>query len=126
VTLVVSRPGDRRGRLPLVDLWEDADEGTGVAVGLAHLAPGDEARTTYVLPTTRRGRRLLGPAVVSVTDPLGLAETTRVLPGTLEVLVIPRRVGLVFPRLASAGRIGQVLRERAWGATGGEFHSQRE
>lgn len=126
VTLVVSRPGDRRGRLPLVDLWEDADEGTGVAVGLAHLAPGDEARTTYVLPTTRRGQRLLGPAVVSVTDPLGLAETTRVLPGTLEVLVIPRRVRLVFPRLASAGRIGQVLRERAWGATGGEFHSQRE
>ncbi|MEN9822535.1 MAG: hypothetical protein RLZ04_961 [Actinomycetota bacterium] len=126
VSLVVSRPGGRRGRLPRIDLWEDVDEGEGVAAGIAHLAPGDDVRTSYVLPTTRRGRRVLGPATLTVTDPLGLASTTRTVPGTLEVLVIPRRVPLVFPRLASAGRIGQVLRERAWGATGGEFHSQRE
>lgn len=126
VSLVVARPEGRGGRLPSIHLWEAVDEGSGVAAGIAHLATGDEVRTSYLLPTTRRGRRELGPATATVTDPLGLATASRTLPGTLEVLVIPRRVPLVFPRLASAGRIGQVLRERSWGATGGEFHSQRE
>jgi len=126
VGLMIGRLPGRRGRIPSVDVWEQVDEGTGVAIGIAGLGPADEFRTSYLLPTHRRGRRLLGPATATVSDPLGLATASRSVAGTLEILVIPRRVSLSFPRLASAGRIGQQLRERAWGSTSGEFHSQRE
>ena len=126
VTLTIARRAGRGGRIPSVDVWEQVDVGTGVAAGIAALGPDEEFRTTYLLPTDRRGRRVLGPATATVSDPLGLAASTRTVAGTLEVLVIPRRVTLAFPRLASAGRIGQQLRERAWGSTSGEFHSQRE
>jgi hypothetical protein len=46
--------------------------------------------------------------------------------GSDDVLVVPQHVHLPFPGAGSAGRLGQHLRVKALGQTGGEFHSQRE
>ena len=52
----------------------------------------------YRIPTMRRGRVGIGPARLQRSDLLGLCRRTTRLGGSDEVLVVPERVPLAFPR----------------------------
>jgi uncharacterized protein (DUF58 family) len=68
------------------------------------LAPGTRGQAAYRIPTRRRGRYVVGPLVLSETDPFGLAR--RVLPGAgeTELVVRPRVHDIVAP-LAAGSRM---------------------
>ena len=79
-----------RIRTPLMRI-EDAVAGTqGAELLMAPLRPKEQARAAYRLPTTRRGRVEVGPLRVVVTDPFGLARSSRLAAGVAELLVYPR------------------------------------
>ena len=116
---------DRR-RTPHLLLWEPVGDGGGAPMQLAGLAPGESASAAYRVPTQRRGVLVAGPLRASRRDVLGLAARSYVIAGSEDVLIVPQHVHLPFPEAGSAGRLGQHLRMKAWGQTGGEFHSLRE
>lgn len=113
-------------RTPHLLLWEPVGENGGAPMQLASLAPGATAQAAYRVPTTRRGLLTTGPLRAQRRDVLGLCRKVAMVAGTDDVLVVPRHITLPFPSAGSAGRLGQHLRMKAWGQTGGEFHSQRE
>ena len=79
-----------RTRTPLMRI-EDAVAGTqGAELLMAPLRPKEQARAAYRLPTTRRGRVEIGPMRVVVSDPFGLARSSRLAAGVAELLVYPR------------------------------------
>ena len=116
---------DRR-RTPHLLLWEPVGDSGGAPMQLAGLAPGESASAAYRVPTQRRGVLVAGPLRASRRDVLGLAARSYVIAGSEDVLIVPQHVHLPFPEAGSAGRLGQHLRMKAWGQTGGEFHSLRE
>lgn len=89
------------------------------------LKPGATQTAVSRVVAVRRGRLVWGPASVSASDPLGLAEVRREFPGRTEVLVHPR------PRLLPHDLTGLSDLAAAGGSdarsTGGqeEFHSLR-
>jgi uncharacterized protein (DUF58 family) len=116
---------DRR-RTPHLQLWEPVGDNGGAPMQLAVLGPGESASAAYRVPTARRGLLVAGPLRAARRDVLGLAARSFVLAGSDDVLIVPQHVHLPFPDAGSAGRLGQHLRMKAWGQTGGEFHSLRE
>ncbi|MFI5549086.1 DUF58 domain-containing protein [Streptomyces sp. NPDC051738] len=85
VTLTNSGSRTRRG-LRAVDRCGDRD----IAVDVPPLAPGTAHELRYELPTTRRGRVLVGPLRLERTDPLGLARRMRPYGDADTLLVRPR------------------------------------
>ena len=124
VDIQIVNTGTRR--TPHLLLWEPVGDNGGAPMQLAALAPGEAAQAAYRVPTTRRGLLTTGPLRAQRRDVLGLCRRATVVAGTDDVLVVPRHVPLPFPSAGSAGRLGQHLRMKAWGQTGGEFHSLRE
>jgi uncharacterized protein (DUF58 family) len=116
---------DRR-RTPHLQLWEPVGDNGGAPMQLASLAGGEAASAAYRVPTARRGLLTTGPLRAQRRDVLGLCVRSTVLAGSDDVLVVPQHLHLPFPAAGSAGRLGQHLRMKAWGQTGGEFHSMRE
>ena len=69
----------------------DLSAGRGTAVlQLGRLPPGATALHHYSMPTDRRGWRTVGPLLVEVEDPFGLARRRHVLASWSRVLVWPR------------------------------------
>lgn len=66
------------------------------------LSPRTGAELRYPVRPTRRGVHRLGPMTTWVTDPLGLAELERRVPGTRQLLVLPR----VTPLLGTPPALG--------------------
>ncbi|MEO5724165.1 MAG: DUF58 domain-containing protein, partial [Ilumatobacteraceae bacterium] len=124
VDLQVTNVDGRRS--PHLVLWEPVGTEGGAPMQIAALRPGEAADAAYRVPTARRGLLVAGPLRASRRDVLGLCVKSATLIGTEEVLVVPQHIHLPFPTIGSAGRLGQHLRLRAWGQTGGEFHSLRE
>ncbi|MEP6623038.1 MAG: DUF58 domain-containing protein, partial [Acidimicrobiia bacterium] len=63
---------------------------------------GQRGRAAYRIPTDRRGRFTVGPAVIGVADPFGLTARAVTLGETTEVIVRPR----VWDLRASPGAAG--------------------
>lgn len=124
VDIQVTNVGRRRS--PHLQLWEPVGDNGGAPMQLAPLAPGEAASAAYRVPTSRRGLLRTGPLRAQRRDVLGLCVRTTHLAGLDEVLVVPNHTHLPFPSVGSSGRLGQHLRMKAWGQTGGEFHSLRE
>lgn len=83
---------------PQLALTDEFDNGARAARFLVPgLAPGQRARAAYRLPTERRGRFVVGPALVGVLDPFGLARRTFEAGGVDEVTVCPRLHVLAAP-----------------------------
>lgn len=122
VDLVVSN--DTLRRTPILRLWEPVGDG-GAVMHLAQLRPGQHAAVAYRMPTARRGLVVVGPLSVRRTDVLGLAARRAVLAGTAELLVTPRHDPAPFASASAAGPLGDVLRLKALGQTGSEFHALR-
>jgi uncharacterized protein (DUF58 family) len=78
-----------RRKTPVLRL-EDSVTGTrGAQLLLGTLAPGEEARAAYRLPTERRGIVQIGPLEVVLGDPFGLAEVRLEGAGVSELTVLP-------------------------------------
>ena len=94
VTLQVTG-GAAVGPLELVDTAPDA---AGPAAPPRFVVPsrarGTAAAVHYRLHPVRRGVHRIGPLVAYGTDPLGLADFARTVPGTDRLLVLPRTVPL--------------------------------
>lgn len=124
VDLRVGNSGRRRS--PHLQLWESVGSRGGAPMQLASLRVGESATAAYRVPTSRRGAIQVGPLRAEVGDQLGLCRRSLVLASRSEVLVVPRIVALTMPSSGSAGRLGQHLRSKSWGQSGGEFHALRE
>ena len=124
VDVQVANTGSRR--TPLLQLWEPVGETGGATMNLAPLRRREATAAAYRLPTSSRGVVRIGPMRARRRDVLGLSQTTFVLPGNVELLVIPRYSPAPFPLSGSSGRLGEHLRMRAFGQSGSEFHSLRE
>ncbi len=124
VDVQVANTGGRR--TPLLQLWEPVGETGGATMNLAPLRRREATAAAYRLPTSTRGVVRIGPMQARRRDVLGLSQTTFVLPGSVELLVIPRYSPAPFPLSGSSGRLGEHLRMRAFGQSGSEFHSLRE
>lgn len=123
VDLQVANAGTRRS--PVLQLWEPVGGSGGATMNLAPLRPHERSSAAYRVPTHRRGVVRVGPMRARRRDVLGLASRTFVLPGSGELLVMPRHTPVRFTLGGSAGRLGDHLRLRAYGQSGSEFHSLR-
>ncbi len=124
VDLQVANVGTRRS--PVLQLWEPVGDEGGATMNLAPLRPRERSTAAYRLPTAVRGVVQVGPMRARRRDVLGLTARTFVLPGSSELLVLPRHVPAHIPLGGSSGRLGDHLRMRAHGQSGSEFHSLRE
>jgi uncharacterized protein (DUF58 family) len=124
VDIQVANAGSRRS--PVVQLWEPVGDSGGATMNLAPLRPRERSTAAYRLPTHERGVVRVGPMRARRRDVLGLASRTFLVPGTSELLVIPRHSPVRFALGGSSGRLGDHIRMRAYGQSGSEFHSLRD
>lgn len=97
-----------RHRSPPVSLADPFDGGRHLArFGLAPLGAGERLSGGYLLPPTPRGRYLVGPLRLSLTDPFGLVRRAVTGAPASPVVVHPRLVHLERPALRqSVDRFG--------------------
>jgi uncharacterized protein (DUF58 family) len=114
---------------PLLSLDERFGDGRRAArFLLPPVGPGDSARAAYRVPTLRRGRYAIGPMVVSLSEPFGLAKLTSELGPIDQVTVYPRIHDLASPPLGGGGLRASADAARARSVTldGDEFAALRE
>ena len=89
---------------PWLTITESVDEGRRAARFVqVPLDAGTPVEAVYRIPTDRRGRHVVGPALVTVADPCGLVRRTWVAAGPGEVIVQPRVHDVVPPRRGGGG-----------------------
>jgi uncharacterized protein (DUF58 family) len=92
-----------RGPAPQVTVTDAFDDGRRAARFLTPaLDRGQRGRAAYRIPTDRRGRFTVGPAMIGIADPFGLTARGVQLGDTTEVIVRPR-VHDLRPSPGSAG-----------------------
>jgi uncharacterized protein (DUF58 family) len=80
-----------RGPAPQVTVTDAFDDGRRAARFLTPaLDRGQRGRAAYRIPTDRRGRFTVGPAMIGIADPFGLTARGVPLGDTTEVIVRPR------------------------------------
>ncbi|HLI00118.1 MAG TPA: DUF58 domain-containing protein [Acidimicrobiales bacterium] len=107
---------------------QDAAELAGGWVDLAvgPLRPSATVRGSYRLRATARGAFRLGPLACVSTDPFGLAQRVRVLPGTSKVVVHPSVETLDIGVTRAASEHLPSGAKPALGQSNDEFSSLRE
>jgi uncharacterized protein (DUF58 family) len=79
------------GPTPQVTVTDRFDDGRRAARFITPaLERGQPARAAYRIPTDRRGRFTIGPAIIGIADPFGLTHRFVELGGTDDVIVRPR------------------------------------
>jgi uncharacterized protein (DUF58 family) len=130
VELTVSNRSRRSS--PALAMYEPFDQPTpgdwaprGTAFRLAPLRAGEQLAASYRLPPTPRGRYLVGPLQLSITDPFGLVRRSR-LGAPASTLTVHPNISAVHPAPQAQGldRFGLAGRG-ANGAGGEEFSSLR-
>ncbi|MBS1837685.1 MAG: DUF58 domain-containing protein [Actinobacteria bacterium] len=76
-------------RTPVLALHDDAGDHGAASVHLAPVPVGGEQRTSYSLPTHRRGLHRVGPVTIRVEDPLGLLRRDVLIDDVQTVVVRP-------------------------------------
>lgn len=110
---------------PALELWEPVGGRGGAPMQLASLRRGESAAASYRIPTSTRGAIDVGPLRATRRDVLGLCRRTTEVPGGERLLVVPFHSPVAFSS-SGGGRLGEVLRMKAFGQTGNEFESLRE
>jgi len=96
--------GTTTAATPWLTITEAVDEGRRAArFALVPLAAGVPVRAGYRVLTDRRGRRAVGPALLTLSDPCGLVRRTWVAAGVGEILVRPRVHEIVPPARGGGG-----------------------
>lgn len=86
-----------RIRTPLMRIEDEVAGTQGAELLMAPLKSREQARAAYRLPATRRGRVEVGPMHIVITDPFGLARSSRRAAGIAELLVYPRVDAITAP-----------------------------
>lgn len=86
--------------------------------------PGSEQAISYRLPTQGRGRVVVGPLTLTVTDPLGMASRRFQLGAHQEVLIYPQVVDLE-PPARMPGETPDAPRHSPIAQSGEEFYGLR-
>jgi len=82
---------DAHGAMPQVTVTDAFDDGRRAARFMTPaLERGQHARAAYRIPTDRRGRFTIGPAIIGVADPFGLTARATPIGDTTDVIVRPR------------------------------------
>ncbi|HLY83325.1 MAG TPA: DUF58 domain-containing protein, partial [Acidimicrobiales bacterium] len=113
-------------RSPVLSARDPFDGGRRWArFSVAPLAPGETVRAAYRLPTSERGIFPLGPLLIGLTDPFGLAQRTTQAAPVATLTVFPR-IDSVRPLAATRGADPRGSTGRPAVATGGEdFYALR-
>jgi uncharacterized protein (DUF58 family) len=89
---------------PWLTLTESIDGGRRAArFVLVPLAARTPVQAGYRISTERRGLRVMGPALLTLTDPCGLVRQTWAVTEATEILVRPRVLDIVPPRRGGGG-----------------------
>ncbi len=122
---VVNQGGSTSPTTQYVDRFDDGDRSARFA--LQPLDSGAKASAAYRVPTTRRGRFVLGPLVGTLGDPFGLASRTWQAATAQEVIVHPRLLELLAPPEMSGSGVDAESRDVAGRPdSGGEFDTLRD
>jgi uncharacterized protein (DUF58 family) len=126
VDLTVMSRADRA--TPTLAASDSFDRGRRTARFLVPpLRPGDTARAAYRVPTERRGRFVIGPMRVTLSDPFGLARATSGLLGTDEVIIYPQvHEVLALPEAGGEDLDRDTPKLRGQPDAGNEFLTLRE
>jgi uncharacterized protein (DUF58 family) len=92
---------------------------------VAGIPGGATERLSYSLTGVARGRYPVGPLVVRLADPFGLAQVTAELAGVTELIVHPRVEPLSPPPFGGDLATAPVARRRRLDASGDEFYTTR-
>jgi len=125
-TVTLDLSNDRLVPTPVAQITDEVD---GSVRADAHVPPLRRSRSTrasYRLPTETRGRIDIGPMKTKVTDPFGLAASTRTSSPDASLLVLPRIDDITAPP-PPGGTIAQASDRspNRVGANGDEFSSLR-
>jgi uncharacterized protein (DUF58 family) len=125
VELVVTNP---RGRpSPSVKAADPFEGGRRWArFSIAPLGPGETRRSSYRLPSSRRGIYTLGPLELRLTDPFGLAEAVRVVPTRTSLTVHPAYELVPIGGMSSHREEDRRPHRPRIGRGGSEFYTLRE
>jgi uncharacterized protein (DUF58 family) len=110
VEMVLQNTSDRRTQLQLAEERVHHLLGDRPRFVLPPMEPGDIREVSYQIRCQVRGRYRLGPLMLRVRDPYGLATVTASLPGSTDVLVLPRIevLGSAHPRGEGIGAEGAI------------------
>ena len=130
VELVIVNRG--RSRTPVLTL-RDALGGPGGAPGtrrarflLPPLAPGQDDRASYRLPTEARGAFEIGPLEAAATDPFGLATRTTAVAPVAELIVYPHVDPIrPLPHTSGNDQMATGSHPTAMGPAGHDFYALR-
>ena len=90
VQVVLQNTSGKRTHLQLAEERVDHALGDRPRFVLPPMEPGDIREVDYQIRSHVRGRHRLGPLMLRVRDPFGLATIAVSLPGSTDVLVLPR------------------------------------
>jgi uncharacterized protein (DUF58 family) len=125
VTLAI----ENRNELPINRLLlEDRVEGLGTAACIVARLPGKTiAKVPYSIACQQRGIKRIGPVTVTVSDPLGLASTRRVLGVEDRLVVYPRTYPLSgYPPVRGRDPSSYAARPEFASRGGEDFFTMRE
>ena len=110
VQVVFENTSGRRTQLQLAEERMDYVLGDRPRFVLPPMEAGEIREVDYQVRSNVRGRHRLGPLTLRVRDPFGLATIATSLPGTIEVLVLPRiqDLGTGRPRGHGIGAEGAI------------------
>ncbi|WP_207386496.1 DUF58 domain-containing protein [Protofrankia symbiont of Coriaria ruscifolia] len=111
VSIRIDNMGRRSSSVLLVDDDVPAHLGFRARFVLDRVEPGGARYLTYQLRPQLRGRYLIGPMAIRITDPFGLCELTRTFRSRDELVVTPPLEALLALRPGRQIMIGN-LRER--------------
>ncbi|MDQ2726463.1 MAG: DUF58 domain-containing protein, partial [Actinomycetota bacterium] len=114
-------------RSPVVWVRDPFDGGRHSAVfSVAPLEVGETVRASYRVPTAARGVFDIGPLRLEVTDPFGLACTTRIGAAPSTLTVHPRIVSLRSPHRTSGADQHPADADSVISQHGSDFYAVRE
>jgi uncharacterized protein (DUF58 family) len=90
------------------------------------IAGEDRELLNYEINAGARGRYTVGPLVVRLSDPFGLAQVTSELAGTSEVVVHPKVEPLTAPSLGGELASSSATKVRHLFSQGDEFYTTRD
>jgi uncharacterized protein (DUF58 family) len=110
VALILRNSSDRRTQLQLAEEQVPYLLGERTRFVLPPMEPGEIREVDYQIRSQVRGRYRLGPVTIRRRDPYGLATLAQSLPGSTDILVVPRveLLGHGRPRAGGVGSEGTV------------------
>ncbi len=110
VEVIFENGSGKRSQLQLAEERVEHLLGDGPRFILPPMDPGEVREVGYQIRSHLRGRHRLGPLTLRVRDPFGLATVATTVPGTTDILILPRieDIGGRLPRANGLGAEGAI------------------